>query len=73
VAFIAEHGIIEALFFDEFALFGRWISADAYNLNVSLLEFPEFITESLAFNGSAGGAGLGEEPQHDLPAAEVLQ
>jgi hypothetical protein len=73
MAFVAEHGIIEALLFDELALPGRRIGADAYDLNVPLFEFPEFITESLAFNSSARGAGFGKEPQHNLPTAEVFQ
>ena len=73
MTFVAEHGVIEALLFNEFALFSRRIGADADYLDATLFELPEFITESLAFNGSAGGAGLGEKPQYDLPAAEVLQ
>jgi hypothetical protein len=73
MAFITQHGVGEALFFNEFALLCRWIGAGADNLNAPLFEFLEFITESLAFDGSARGAGFGEEPQDNLPAPEVLQ
>ena len=73
MALIAQHGVIEALFLHELALFYGWVSADAYNLDALLFEFLEFITESLTLDGSARGAGFGEKPQDNFPAPEVFQ
>jgi hypothetical protein len=73
VVFITEHGICETLFLHELALFGGRIGTNADNLNVSFLEFPEFITESLTFDGSARGIGFGEEPENHFLPPEVLE
>jgi hypothetical protein len=73
MAYVTQHGVGEALFLNEFALFFGGVSTGADNLDTLLFEFLEFITESLTFDGSAGGTGFREEPQYDLSAPEVLQ
>lgn len=73
VALVAQHGEGEVVFLHKLLLFLRRISADADDLNAPLRILPEFITESLALGDSAGGIGLGEEPQDQFPALEVAQ
>lgn len=71
VALVAEQGEAEAVFLYELALFGWLVGTDANDLDAAVFKLMEFVPESLALDGSARGAGSGEEPQDDLTAAEV--
>jgi hypothetical protein len=73
MALIAEHGVGEAVFLNELFLLGGWIGTHTDDPDTPFLELLEFVTESLALDGSAGGAGFGKEPQDDLMTAEVLE
>lgn len=63
MGFIAQQGKLEAMLFNELTLTVRRIGTNTNDLYAPLLEFMEFITESLAFSCSAGGPGFREEPQ----------
>jgi len=63
VGFITQQGKLEAVLLNELTLTERRVSTNTDDLDSSLLEFVEFITESLAFCSSAGGPGFREEPQ----------
>jgi hypothetical protein len=62
VAFITEQRIWEAVFLLEAFLAFRWVGTDANYFDAVVDKCLEFIPESLAFLGSAGREGLGEEP-----------
>jgi hypothetical protein len=68
---VAEKGEIEAELLRERAVLVLGIEADSQNLYVLLLELPNVVAEPATFGGSAGGVGLGIEPE-DYDLSEVV-
>ena len=64
---IAEEREVEIELLGEGAILLLRVEADPENLRVLLLELSDVVAEPATFSGSAGGVGLGIEPEdHDL-------
>jgi hypothetical protein len=70
---VREKGEVEAELLRERAVLLLGIEADSQNLDVVLLELPNVVAEPATFGGSAGGVGLGIEPEDDDLSEVLLQ
>ena len=70
---VTEKGEIEIELLRERAVVGGSVEADSEDLDVPLLVVGEMIAEPATLDGSAGGVGFGEEPEHDVLSREISE